>query len=192
MFLLYLMLAPKQEPSKTMDLESTKETVTKEIEEMERYVENTTEWAGEDIGEIGYLTPKKDDAPKTEPMEDVLKYFITGIVDHDIDIFLSSFHPETISKDLFKKDSSDKRQVASDMIKEISRNGTLSSVQYSGKKGLFNSPTNEMEVYFIYEDKLTVKVDITVTPVGDSHHEEDELYVITTSVWDIIHQIKDS
>jgi hypothetical protein len=186
------MLAPKKESSKTMDLESTKETVTKEIEEMERYLENTTEWAGEDIGEIGYLTPKKDDTPKTEPMEDVLKYFIAGIVDHDIDIFLSSFHPETISKDLFKIDISDKRQVASNMIKEISRNGTLSSVQYSGKKGIFNSPTNEMKVSFIYEDKLIVKVDITVTPVGDSHHEEEKLYVISTSVWDIMNQIKDS
>jgi hypothetical protein len=185
------MLAPNQEPNKTMDLESTKESVRKEIEELEGYVENTTEWAGEDIGEIGYLTPKKDDGPKTEPMEDVLKYFIAGIVDHDIDIFLSSFHPETISKDLFKIDISDKRQVVADMIKEISRNGTVSSVQYSGRKGIFNSVTNEVKVSFIYEDKLTVKVDLTVTPVGDSHHEEEKLYVITTSVWDIINQIKD-
>jgi hypothetical protein len=186
------MLAPIQKPSKTMDLESTKESVRKEIEELEGYVENTTEWAGEDLGEIGYLTPKKDNAPKAEPIEDVLKYFLAGIVDHDIDIFLSSFHPESISKDLFKIDISDKRQVAADMIKEISRNDTLSSVQYAGKKGVFNTPTNEMEVSFIYEDKLTVKVDITVTPVGDSHHEEEKLYVITTSVWDIINQIKDS
>ncbi|MDE3841029.1 hypothetical protein C0966_17335 (plasmid) [Bacillus methanolicus] len=193
--LIYLIIAPEKENKEIIELKSTKEEVLTEINKTKEYVKKTSEWMEADTGEsdIGYYNPPHDENSNRDQKKDVVKYFIAGLMTNDVDIFLSSFYPQTISEDLFKSKVQDKTKVAEDIMNQITRSGRLKEIQYADRKGIFNSKTDKLSLTFIYNDNKQAKVTLHVLPVQDSHHEHEEnIFVITTSAWLIIEQIENS
>lgn len=194
LFIMYLIWG-LETGKKQLELDSTKNEVVSEVRKAQEYVNKTSKWLeseGED-SEIAYFHPPEEHDENDDPKTDVLKYFIAGLLANDLDIFLSSFYPESISKDLFQSDTPDKEKVAEEIMQRISRNEQILDVEYVIKRSTFNSETNKVSVNFIYEDGKKAKVNLDILPVTDSHDKEEQsIYVITTSAWKIIEQIENS
>lgn len=120
--------------------------------------------------------------PKIEP----LNYFIAGVMEGNVDIFLSSFYPQTISTDLFLRKVNDKSKVTEEIMNNINRNGTLSEVKYKENRGYFNSETNSMTLFLKYKDQSKAEVILEIVPLTST----SKVYTIKTSSRDIINQIK--
>lgn len=192
LLIMYLIWGPES-GKKQLELDSTKDEVLSEIQKSQEYVDKTTKWLEDEDADIAYFHPPEEHKSNEDPKTDVLKYFIAGLLANDSDIFLSSFYPESLSKDLFQSNISDKEKVAKEIMQRISRNGQIADVEYVVKKGAFNSETNKISVHFIYKDEKKAKVTLDILPVADSHdHGEESIYVITTSAWKIIEQIENS
>ncbi|WP_158587591.1 hypothetical protein [Neobacillus notoginsengisoli] len=190
----YIVFGPelgKQE----LAIAETKQEVLNEIKSSKDYAEKTAGWMGIEGAEtdIGYFNPPEEKESKDARL-DVLKYFITGLLANDMDIFLSSFNPETISKDLFQSEISDKTEVAKEMMNRISRNGQITDVNYRVEKGsLKTNERNKLSVTFTYSDKKKAKIKLDIIPFSDAHHDDKEsIFVITTSTWDLIKDIEKS
>ncbi|MFT9496931.1 MULTISPECIES: hypothetical protein [Bacillota] len=187
--LFYLIVAPEGE-QEDMDLDKTKEEVLKEINSSEEYVKNTVDWADKDT-EIAYFNPPHVEESNYDPKKDVAKYFIAGLLTNDIDIFLSSFYVQTISEDLFRSKEPDKMLVTKEIMRQITRDNQLKEIKYSDKKGVFNTETNKLSLTLIYKDNKEARINLQAILLEDAHGDhEEKVYVITTSVWDIIEQIK--
>jgi len=189
----YLIWGPESGKKENISLKIAKDEVLDEIKESREYVNDTAEWMGEDA-DIAYFNPPSENNEEDDPKKNVLKYFIAGLMANNIDIFLSSFHPESISKDLFKSENPDKMQVAAEFLERITRYGKLKEVQYGERKGILNGATNTLTLYLTYEDNQKAKILVDIMPLSDAHHEGKEkgIYVITTSAWEIIKQIENS
>ncbi|MEK4671373.1 hypothetical protein [Niallia sp. FSL R7-0271] len=190
---LYLIFLPSNKLA-PMDLKQTQEQVAAQIESDKEYTEKTLEWATEqkeDI-DVGFIEPHTEKVNDVSPQRDVVNYFITGILKQDVGLFMSTFKTEIISSDLFKVDKVDKQEVAIDIINRISRNNTISGVNFKQKKGAFGGETNEVELEFEYEDGKSSPITISLESTEEAHsdHAHDEILVITTSSWDIIKQIE--
>lgn len=190
---LYLVFLPSNKLA-PMDLNETQEQVAAQIESDKEYTEKTLEWATEqkeDI-DVGFIEPHTEKVNDVSPQRDVVNYFITGILKQDVGLFMSTFKTETISSDLFKVDKVDKQEVAKDIIDRISRNNTISGVNFKEKKGAFGGETNEVELEFEYKDGNSSSIIISLESTEEAHsdHAHDEILVITTSLWDIIKQIE--
>jgi hypothetical protein len=120
---------------------------------------------------------------KEDQKRKAVKIFITGLVTEDQDIFLSSFHPKTISKDLFNYKEKDKSKITDEIIRRINRNGQLKHVKFSDKKGWFHSNTNKISLIFIYADQKNVKITLETIKFSNT-------LVINSSSRDIIKQIE--
>ncbi|WML38145.1 hypothetical protein RCG19_13010 [Neobacillus sp. OS1-2] len=194
LLMMYIIWGPEA-GKKQLELDSTKNEVINEVQQTKEYVNKTSDWL-ESEGrnpEIAYFNPPEDSSKNKDPKTDVLKYFIAGLLTNDIDIFLSSFYPETISKDLFQSNITDKVKVAEGIMERISRNGQITDVQYVVKKGAFNTETNKISVILIFKDEKKAKVTLDIIPVKDSHEKDEKsVYVINTSAWKIIEQIENS
>lgn len=190
---LYLTFLPSNKEA-PMDLKETQEQVAAQIESDKEYTDKTLEWATEqkeDI-DVGFIEPHTEKVNDVSPQRDVVNYFITGILNQDIGLFMSTFKTETISSDLFKVDNVDKQDVAKDIINRISRENTIKGVNYKEKKGVFGGETNEVELEFKFKDGKSSPVSLSLEPIEEAHsdHSHDEILVITTSSWDIINQIE--
>lgn len=193
---LYIFISPTL-GKHSLDLEETQNEVLAEIEKNNSYVQETTEFIEKNGGEaeIGFFNPthEEEESHDSDPKEEVVKYFITGLLKNDIDIFLSSFYPDSISKDLFKSDNPDKFSVTEDIIKEISRNKTIKALDYRVNKGFMDQETNTITLTITYKDNQKADINLELMTVEDIHDEEvHQMYVITNSVWDMIDQIKNS
>lgn len=180
-----LMFMPKLETPKELNINKAKKDVLNEIQFNKDYQKKVSKWAT-NSEDNEYESPSVQNDPKL----DVVKYFITGITTNDVNIFLSSFYAQTISEDLFKIKNPDKTAVAQEMIKRLSKNGTLEDVKYIDEKGALGSSTNRITLTLIYKDKKQAKVTLSTMLLGDKHHEDNKVSLITTSVWDIIKQIE--
>lgn len=181
---------------KEMALVATKNEVLSEVNQTKEYVNKTAKWM-EETGEetdIGYFNPPDEHKENEDPKVDVLKYFITGLIANDMDIFLSSFNPESISRDLFQSDVEDKTKVAEEIMNRISRDGQINDVQYKVEKGGFKTgEKNKLAVTITYKDEQSANFKLDILPMGDSHHDDkDSIYVISTSAWELIEQIEKS
>lgn len=186
----------KNEKSYEMiDIEDSQDEVLSEIQSTEQYIKETDEWMSKQLNggaenDVGFAHPSKKDQGG-DPKKELVQYFITGLTLNNQDIFMSCFNPETISKDLFKINISDKNEVISDMIKQLTRNG-IKEVKYKENKG-FMKDSNEIALTIIYEDGKEAKININIESLSDMHTEKGEAhttYYIKDSVWDIIEQIK--
>jgi hypothetical protein len=176
-----------------LDLELTKNEVLSEIHEAKEYVNKTANWMGtEEDTEIGYFHPPEEDEHRGDTKQNVLKYFIVGLLEDDLDIFLSSFYPESISKDLYQSTEPDKEKVARQIMARISRNGQIADIHYDISKGSFNSNANEIDILITYEDEKKAGIILDITGLADAHHPEEKIYVIQSSAWDIINDIEKS
>lgn len=181
---------------KELALGATKNDVLREVNNAKEYVNKTSEWMGEngEGSDIGYFNPPEENKKNEDPKIDVLKYFIAGLLADDMDIFLSSFNPESISKDLFQSEVEDKTKIAEEIMSRISRDGQIKDVQYKLEKGAFNSgERNKISVTLTYKDNQNAKVKLDIIPLSDAHHDDKEsIYVIATSAWKIIKQVEKS
>lgn len=191
-----LFLISRNSEENSLSLEETRNEVLKEVQEAKAYVEETAEWSGtlEDTGEIGFYNPPEDSEHQdSDPKLEAVKFFVAGLIDKNSDIFLSSFHPESISADLFKSDNPDKLKVSEEIIIDISRSNTIKDIKYHINKGFLNQQGNTVTMTFTYTDNKKATFDIELSSVNDSHQGHDHsIYVITTSVWTIIEEIKKS
>ncbi|WP_409292870.1 hypothetical protein [Peribacillus sp. SCS-37] len=177
---------------KELPLEATKNEVLKEVNDTKEYANKTSEWMGSDKenSDLGFINPPSHHDENADPKLDVLKYVIAGLVANDMDIFLSSFHPETVSKDMFKSKLEDKTKVAKAIMRKITRDGQINDVNYKIEKGALSSGTkNELSVTITYKDNTHGIVKMEIIPLNDAHQHES-IYVITTSSWEIIKQLK--
>lgn len=195
--ILYLIWGPQSGKEEELDLEAITNEVLVELKANEDYVKKTAEYMGEENGEIAYFYPHEDavnHGNKKEKKKDVVKYFIAGLLTNDIDIFLSSFYPETISRDLFASDNPDKDAVAQEIMGKITRADQLQKVEYGERKGLLKQDSNTITLIFTYIDGKKAEIRVDTLPLVDAHHEgeEDAIYVITSSAWDMISDIEKS
>lgn len=177
-----------------MDLKATQEQVAAQLEADNEYTEKTIEWATEqkeDI-DVGFIEPHTEKVNDVSPQRDVVNYFITGILNQDVELFMSTFQTETISSDLFKVEETDKQKVAQDIINRISKNNSIKGVNFKAKKGVFGGETNEVKLEFQYKDGKSRLVNLSLESIEEAHsdHAHDDILVITTSSWDIIKQIE--
>lgn len=191
----YVILGPEF-GKKELTLGTTKNEVLNEVNKGKDYADKTSKWLREnsDDSDIGFLNPPEEEKKNADPKLYVLKYFIAGLLANDMDIFLSSFYPESISKDIFMKEAEDTTQVAKEIMNRISRNGQIIEVKYKIEKGKLNSKgKNRLLVTLTYKDKKKANVILDILPLNDAHHEHKEsIYVISTSAWKIIEQIEES
>lgn len=195
--ILYLIWGPELGKEEELDLDAITNEVLVELKANEDYVKKTAEYMGEENGEIAYFYPPEDagnHGNKKEKKKDVVKYFIAGLLTNDIDIFLSSFYPETISRDLFASDNPDKDAVAQEIMGKITRADQLQKVEYGERKGLLKQDSNTITLIFTYIDGKKAEIRVDTLPLVDAHHEgeEDAIYVITSSAWDMISDIEKS
>ncbi|QCJ45500.1 hypothetical protein FAY30_26540 (plasmid) [Bacillus sp. S3] len=193
----YIILGPELFGKNELALEATKKDVLNEVKKTKEYADKTSKWMGEngEDTDIGFLHPPEEHKKNEDPKLDVLKYFIAGLLAKDIDIFLSSFNPETVSKDMYQSKVEDKTKVAKEIMNRISREGQIKDVQYKIEKGAFTSGVrNKLSVTLTYKDNRSAKVKLDIIPLGDAHQHENKesIYVITTSAWKIIEQIEKS
>mgnify|MGYP001420578728 FL=1 len=109
------------------------------------------------------------------------------------DYFIESFHLETFSKDLFSINNPEKIEVVQSFMEQITRNKTISAVGYKEQQGTFGTSKNIADVVLKYEDGLVVQLEIEFEPT-ESHkhgdvHDNHSIYVIKTSILDIIENI---
>lgn len=192
----YLIWAPQSGEKEDIVLNTAKEDVLDEIQESKEYVNDTVEWMeeSEGDGDLAFFNPPSEHKGDVDPKGNVVKYFIAGLMANDVDIFLSSFHPESISKDLFKSKNPDKVKVAEEIMDRISRAGQLKEIQYGKRKGILNTETNTLTLYLSYKDDKKAEILLDIISLSDAHHEGkgEGIYVITTSAWEIVRQIKNS
>lgn len=192
----YLIWAPESGKKEDISLNTAKDDVLDEIQESREYVNDTAEWMeeSEGDGDIAFFNPPSERKKVVDSKRNVVKYFIAGLMANDVDIFLSSFHPEFISKDLFKSETPDKIKVAKEIMDRISRSGQLKEIQYGKRKGILNAETNTLTLYLSYKDDKKAEILLDIISLSDAHHEGkgEGIYVITTSVWEIIRQIENS
>lgn len=191
-FLLLFYIVPNQK-YETLNLNETKNEVKKELEKTESYYQSTSEWmdAAEKAEDIGYLNPGHKGGENTSFYKDLVNYFVVGLLEKDTNIFLSTFAPETISRDVFKSSETDKEKVVQQMISKISRQDTIQNIRYAENKGAFNKSTDKITLKLSYSDGKRAKCTISVIKGGDKHRTQS-YYLITTSIWSIIEQIEES
>jgi len=173
-----------------------KEEVLAEMEKYKEYEERTLAWAEEQVGmhtehlDIGYLSPPDEkNSGGGDPKLMPIKYLIAGVSANNINIFLSSFHPETVMLDLENIQFSEGIQTLEEIMEQISRDKRLEGIHIEEVKGIFNAPTNEIDLTLIYTDDVEVTIRVELASFKDEHVNEN-FYVITTSMWEIIEQIK--
>ncbi len=174
----------------SVDLESTQEELLSDIEKIEMQ-EQAYKWVHTSNSEDqGYLDKHQEDIQeKYRKPENVAKYLFATISMEDADLFLQSFTTPSISKDLFLSDEPDKMLVAEEMMNRISRNGTMTRVGIISVRGSVSGEP-KVNVAISYEDNVTKKVQITMKKEYDLHHEEEFIYSINSSVWDMIKEIE--
>ncbi|MCM3216732.1 hypothetical protein M3612_19795 [Niallia taxi] len=191
--ILYLVFLPSNKIA-PMDLKETQEQVAAQLEADKEYTEKTIEWATEQKEDldVGFIEPHTEKVNDVSPQRDVVNYFITGILNQDVELFMSTFQTETISSDLFKVEETEKQKVALDIINRISKNNSIKGVNFKEKKGVFGGETNEVELEFQFKDGKSRSVTLSLESIEEAHsdHAHDEILVITTSSWDIIKQIE--
>jgi len=181
-------LIPKGE-EEIISIESSAKKVEEDIESVKNQ-EQVYTWLGNKELEVGYLEGKDEDVfNKYRVKKGVVEYLFATILLKDPNHFVQSFQPTNISEDLFSVENPDKIEVATNMINRISRNGKLSKISYTDNKVSFkDGETAKVKVYYTDDKIVTLNLSFSRTPTH--HDEEDGIYSIETSVWDIIKEIE--
>ncbi|KYD23173.1 MULTISPECIES: hypothetical protein [Bacillales] len=196
LFLLYYVIVKEGSGKEEIQLAEIEREVSQELQSLQNYIDKTAQWAenqGIDAQDIAYFHPdtEKNSKHSQDPKKEAIKYFVGSLITENVDLFISSFSVESISRDLYRVENPDKIAVAKEMMDRITRNG-ISKIYYEEKRGIFNTPSNKIVLTFIYNDSRQAEVSIELDNLsGDIHHDHsDESYVITTSVWQVVKQIE--
>ncbi|NRD81028.1 hypothetical protein HPT25_27295 [Bacillus sp. BRMEA1] len=173
--LAFYFVQPK-ENVETINLNKTKEEVLKQIIS----TSHTSDAGVKSKNETNQQSLKKEVAEK----------LILGLYIPNVDLFLSSFAPKIISKDLFSKKEIDKTVVANEMMDKITRNGKIARVKFINLKGYFNRDTDKFALIIRYKDNKQVKITLQTTELEISNKNARKTFVIKTSAWEIIRKIE--
>ncbi|MYL35492.1 hypothetical protein GLW08_20530 [Pontibacillus yanchengensis] len=145
-------------------------------------------------------TSKNESEHNFEPNEDLVQAFqneknivaflLVTLKQKDEQLFKETFMPEQYMNDLFKvSDTPHEDNVTKQFMRDISRNGTLEKIEVIKHKSKRFKESGTIKTRFIFEDKQRVNVLLRMKLLGTQHEIDDEIYYITTSVLDIVHQI---
>lgn len=176
-----------------IDLEKTQKLITEDIERLTEIEKQIFAHIPDHIDDVGHMEKYDQFSFRSfKDKEGAVKYLFASIFMNDPELFLHAFDTETISKNLFINDNPNKLTVIEDFIKEISRDGKLENIGFLQHKGVFGVKTEEASVVLYYNDGAKVTVPLTFIKRGTQHHENDETYFITTSVYEIIQTINNA
>lgn len=165
--------------------------ILQEIKKVEAQEEIVRKWVNTSDYDGGFVDhPDEEILAKYKNKKGVVEYLFATVLMDNPELFIQAFNTETISKDLFKDDEIDKKIVAQRMMDRISRNKTLVGVGYTPLKGSFGAEKDESKVILRYKDDLEVSLELSFVKGGTAHAEDDEIYSVSTSAWDMIDQIE--
>lgn len=178
-----------------VDLKEMQNEVAKEISMNESYQNKTMEWAKKNAKvnmelDLGFYEPNQHS--DVSPERNVINYFMTGLLQNNIDYFTSAFDVEVLSQDLFQSKEENKELVVKEIIKRISRNGTIEGLKVKESKGGIGLNSNKVLLEILYKDDISKKVSFFISPSEYSHSLEHQhsTFSIVTSAWDIVKQIE--
>lgn len=173
-----------------INLNQSTQQVLEDVEKI-RKQQDVYKWVPAKKIEEGYLEAHIDDIEERyRDPQNVIRFMFGTIILKDADLFMQTFETETISKDLFAVDNPDKMEVAADLINQISRDGKLDRVGVINVRGNIGQEIT-VRIALGYSDGIEVRVPIEMKLYGDIHGEEDPVYYINSSVWDIIEKIEE-
>ncbi|MGN8845231.1 hypothetical protein ACTNDN_20725 [Niallia sp. HCP3S3_B10] len=179
-----------------VDLKDMQNDVAEEISFNERYQEKTMQWAEKstkiDIDELdlGFYEPHEHS--DVSPERSVINYFMTGILQKNINYFSSAFDSEVLSRDLFQSKEDDKELVLKEIIDRISRSDSIERLKLKDAKGGLGPNSNKVLLEIHYKDGISKKINFSISSSEYSHSAEHShsTFSIITSAWDIIKQIE--
>ncbi|CAI9386628.1 hypothetical protein [Niallia sp. Marseille-Q9988] len=178
-----------------VDLKEMQNEVAEEISMNESYQNKTMEWAKKNAKvnmelDLGFYEPNQHS--DVSPERNVINYFMTGLLQNNIDYFTSAFDVEVLSQDLFQSKEENKELVVKEIIKRISRNGTIEGLKVKESKGGIGPNSNKVLLEILYKDDISKKVNFFISPSEYSHSLEHQhsTFSIVTSAWDIVKQIE--
>lgn len=178
-----------------VDLKDMQNNVAKEVSFNKEYQEKTMEWAeknakGDMELDLGFYEPNEHS--DVSPQRNVINYFMTGLLQDNIDYFTSAFDIEVLSQDLFQSKEEDKELVVKEIINRISRNGSIEGLKIKEAKEGIGPNSNRVLLELKYSDGLSKRIEIRISPSEYAHSEEHHhsTYSIVTSAWEIVKQIE--
>lgn len=192
--IVYVMWASYETSSATYFSKNNSKQVIKDVEKFKKIEEESYDRIHMmTMDEIGYLPYSYEEIMKKyQTKEGLVEYFAASLFLNDQDLFLQSFTPEVISKDLFSEKEENKYKVIESFINTIRRNNTLTGVGYKTKSNLIGEQDdNKIMLVLKYGDR-TVETEIELKKLNDYHDTDiHSIYVINTSVKDIIRSIEE-
>ncbi|WP_066418237.1 hypothetical protein [Sutcliffiella cohnii] len=185
-YITYTMLVDNGE---AIDLEQSASQVLEDVERVKNQ-ETAYTWLETKNMSDGYLETHLSDMTQRQRIpENVIQFLFGTILVDDPELFVQAFDTETISKDLFAIDNPDKLEVASDIMNRISRDSKLERVGIINTKGSVGQEVT-VRIAISYSDGLEIKFPITMRLQRNSHGEDNSIYFISSSVWDLIKVIE--
>ncbi len=173
-----------------IDLNLAKEVVSEDMERVVSQEAAVYNWVYSSDLDVGSLENNDQRViQRYREQRGVVEFLFASILLNDPDLFIQSFRAETISQDLFLSDNPNKEEVVREVMTRISRNGLLEKLGYEEITNRFNSSTQTSRVYLYYLDGEEITIKLSFKKAGTSHHTNDEIYFITTSIWDIYNSI---
>lgn len=170
---------------------STQNDIMKEIENIEAQEATINKWVNaEDIEGNFVEHPNEEVLARYKEKKGVVEFLFATVLMENTELFVQAFDTETISKDLFKDDEPNKELVAKRLMSRISRDDTLSEVKYTPLTGAFGTEEDESKVTLYYEDGRKVSMMLSFVKGGTAHSDDDEIYSVKTSAWDMINNIE--
>ncbi|MBU8908096.1 hypothetical protein [Desertibacillus haloalkaliphilus] len=174
-----------------IELKEVSNELQNDIERIGSREEKAYQWIYTEDIDYAYLEEiEREWIEKYQKPKHMVEYLFAAITLDDIELFVEAFEPGVISQDLFLVDTIDKEKVAKDIITRITRNDKLSEVNYLSERLTNHHYEAKVEVQLLYEDDKKVRLPLEMRLFGTSHHDDDEVFYITTSAWDIIDTIE--
>lgn len=128
---------------------------------------------------------------KYENPVNAINYLFAAAQSGNKDAFIDAFEAMEINEALFQSKDPDKEAVAEDMMKRLTRNYTLESVNFIKEKFVFEKEATRCIVELVYKNQKKVRLSIILKLRGTAHTEGELIYFVKTSPWDLIRQIEE-
>ncbi|MDC3424267.1 hypothetical protein NC797_07065 [Aquibacillus sp. 3ASR75-11] len=187
-FLVWLQI--NKNDTEILNIDNAQKDIINDITKVQALEQEVYKWVNMEEMDAGILEAQDNELlQRYREKQGVVEFLFASILMDNPDLFIQSFEPEVISKDLFKIDTFNKSEVAEMFISKISRNGKLEQVGYENSKGILGAKSDKAEVRLRYSDGIEVTLSLTFEKSGSIHQDGGEIYSISTSVWEIIDSI---
>jgi hypothetical protein len=191
--IVYVVWSSYDMPSASSFSKDNTKQVVKDVEKLKKIEEESYEriqmMTSDDIGYLPYSY--EEIMKKYQTKKGLIEYFAASLFLDNRDLFLQSFAPEVISKDLFSEKEENKYKVIGTFMDAIRHNNTLTEVGYKTKSNMLGGQEdNKITLVLKYGDR-SVEIEVELKTMKDYHGTDfHSIYVINTSVKDIIRSIE--